>query len=111
MDQLDKKALETAQKALSGGRFDWQAYLLLAVAEMRSEGTTEGESDSQARSVVQSGDGKFEALLADYNAGSDKAFETLLSFFESGLSELTANESGDRRKKAVEACKRLASVQ
>lgn len=110
MDTLDKKALETAQKALSSGRFDWQAYLLLAVAEMRSGGSSEG-GDAQVRAVVQSGDGKFEALLADYNAGSDKAFDALLSFFESGLSELTANESGERRKKAVEACKRLASVQ
>lgn len=107
---LNQKAIEIAKKELSGGRFSWQAYLLLAVAEMRSEGSSE-RSDAQVRSVVKSGDGKFESLLADYNAGSEKAFETLLSFFESGLSELTANESGERRKKAVEACKRLASMQ
>lgn len=108
MDQLDRKAIETAQKALSGGRFDWQAYLLLAVSEIRSGKAVDAEERYSAEPQSY---GKFEMLLSDYDSGSDKAFLSILSFFESGMSELVSNSTGERRSKAVEACKRLASMQ
>lgn len=105
MDSLDKAAIETAKRALSGGKFDWQAYLLLAVAEMRSART---QSDESSGRKVEAG--RFDAMLECYSAGDEGAFDDMLSFLESAMSELVVNERGDRKKKAIDACKRLSCV-
>lgn len=123
MDALDVRALDTAKKALSNGRFDWQAYLLLAVAEMRSDGSRQPQKAAEERAEEpktkaaepESDEpvertGTFDRLLSDYRKGIPGSAQSLACFLEAALSELYRSSTGDDRRRVACSCQRIGKL-
>ena len=112
MSDLDERALQAAMKSLSGGRFEWQAYLVMCAAEGRigTHETREAEGSGVDESIDS-----FGARFAEYarTRGTDSGFvnlERCVSVGVATFSELLAETSGEERECVRAACLRIGQL-
>lgn len=113
MSDLDERALKAAMKSLSGGRFEWQAYLVMCAAEGRigKVSEPEGVEGSQVDESIDS----FGARFAEYarTRGTDAGYvnlERCVSVGVATFSELLAETSGEERECVRAACLRIGQL-
>lgn len=108
MPDIDRTAREEALKTLSNGKFSWQAYLVLAMAESRLD-------DPVPDSTVDEKIDSFYSRYVEYarNKGTDRGFVALqqcLSVAVATFSELLATTTGDERAQVMDACRKVSDM-
>lgn len=110
MAELDEKMRELAAKALAKNAVDWQAYLLLDVAERRLARERElyGTESTETRT---DGVSDFAVMARDYIAtGDGDRLRECIGTAQATISELHAASSGEQRKRIEEWARSLGDV-
>lgn len=110
MAELDEKMRELATKALAKNAGDWQAYLLLDVAERRLARERELYG-TEATETRTDGVSDFALMARDYIAtGDGDRLRECIGTAQATISELHAASSGEQRKRIEEWARSLGDV-
>lgn len=110
MAELDEKMRELASKALAKNAGDWQAYLLLDVAERRIARSRELYGTDTAETST-GGVSDFALMASDYIAtGDGDRLRECIGTAQATISELHAASSGEQRRAIEDWARSLGEV-
>lgn len=101
---IDQTAHDIAEKALSSGAFDWQAYLVLCASESRL--AARGEHIAEPKGF----DADFREFAEATGAARMVLLENVLDDVTAVLSELLAMTAGDENESVRRCCARISAM-